>query len=34
MRHTINKVENDELYMEIEKANVPDGFYLKLIFGA
>jgi hypothetical protein len=31
MRHTINKVENDELYMEIERANVPDGFYLKLI---
>jgi hypothetical protein len=31
MRHTINKVEDDELYMEIEKANIPDGYYLKII---
>jgi hypothetical protein len=31
MRHTINKVEDDELYLEIEKANIPDGFYLKII---
>lgn len=31
MYHTINKVDDDELYMEINKANVPDGFYFKLI---